>query len=62
LIERYLTEDINIGGEYLYSSSQYYRGDEAHENNKIDGHSVVNMYLNYGVTPQLELSVRMNNL
>jgi len=62
LIEKELTRYINIGGEYLYSSSQFYRGDEANENDKIVGHSVVNMYLNYGITPQLALSVRINNL
>lgn len=62
LIERDLTEDINIGGEFLYSSSQYYRGDEANENSQIKGRSVVNLYANYGITPNLELSVRINNL
>ncbi len=62
LIERDLTEDINIGGEFLYSSSQYYRGDEANENSQIKGHSIVNLYANYGITPNLELSVRINNL
>ena len=62
LIERDLTEDINIGGEFLYSSSQYYRGDEANENSQIKWHSIVNLYANYGITPNLELSVRINNL
>jgi len=55
-LEHYFSEDFNVGGEYLYSSSQFYRGDEANENNKIEGHSVVNMYINYDVTPQLALS------
>lgn len=62
LIEKELTKYINVGAEYLYSSSQFYRGDEANENDKIAGYSVVNMYLNYGITPQLALSVRINNL
>lgn len=61
-LDRNLTENVNVGGEYLYSSSQFYRGDEANENNKIAGHSVINMYLNYDITPQLALSVRLDNL
>lgn len=61
-LDRQWTENINMGGEYLYSSSQYYRGDEANENNKIAGHSVVNLYLNYDITPQLALSFRVDNL
>lgn len=61
-LDRQLAENLNMGGEYLYSSSQYYRGDEANENNKIAGHSVVNLYLNYDVTSQLALSVRLDNL
>lgn len=60
--DREFTENFNMGGEYLYSSSQYYRGDEANENEKIAGHSVVNLYVNYDVTPQLALSFRLDNL
>lgn len=51
-----------MGGEYLYSSSQFYRGDEANENNKIEGHSVVNVYLNYDISSQLALSLQLDNV
>jgi len=61
-LERKFSESFNMGGEYLYSGSQFYRGDEANENKKIAGHSVFNLYANYGVTPNLELSIRINNL
>lgn len=61
-LEHDFTENFNAGGEFIYSSSQFYRGDEANENNKIEGHSVVNMYLNYEITPQLALSFRLDNL
>lgn len=61
-LDREFTENLNVGGEYLYSSSQFYRGDEANENDKIAGHSIVNMYLNYDITPQLALSFRVDNL
>ena len=61
-LEREFSEDFNVGGEYLYSSSQFYRGDEANENEKIAGHSVVNFYLNYDISPNLELSIRLDNL
>lgn len=61
-IGKEFTENFNIGGEYLYSSSQFFRGDEANENAQIEGHSVINLYLNYNITPQLALSIRLDNL
>jgi len=61
-IEREFTDSVNVGGEFTYSSAQYYRGDEANENEQISGHSIVNLYLNYDVNPQLELSLRVDNV
>ena len=61
-IDKEFAENFNIGGEYLYSSSQFFRGDEANENAQIEGHSVINLYLNYNITPQLALSIRLDNL
>lgn len=60
--DRDFTKGLNIGGEYLYSSSQYYRGDEANENEKIASHSVINLYLNFDITEQFALSFRVDNL
>jgi len=61
-IDREFNDNLNIGGEFSYSSAQFYRGDEANENEQIAGHSIVNLYLNYAITPQLELSFRLDNL
>lgn len=57
-----INDDVNIGTEFLYASSSYYRGDEANENKKIPSYSVTNIYLNYQVSPQLRLSAKVDNL
>ncbi|MCW8833297.1 MAG: TonB-dependent receptor [Colwellia sp.] len=55
-------EEINLGAEFLYASSSYYRGDEANENKKISAYSITNMYLNYQLNPQLRLSAKLDNV
>lgn len=57
-----VNDDVNIGAEFLYASSSYYRGDEANENKKIPSYSVTNLYLNYQVNAQLRLSAKVDNL
>ena len=57
-----VNDEINVGSEFLYASSSYYRGDEANENKKIPAYSVTNLYLNYQVTEQLRLSAKVDNL
>ena len=55
-------DQVNIGSEFLYASSSYYRGDEANQNKKIPAYSVTNIYLSYQVTDQLRLSAKVDNL
>ena len=57
-----MSSDINLGAEFLYASSSYYRGDEANENRKISSYSVTNLYANYQVNEQLRLSAKVDNL
>lgn len=57
-----VNEKINLGAEFLYASSSYYRGDEANENKKIPSYSVTNIYLNYQATEQLRVSAKVDNL
>ena len=55
-------DEINVGTEFLYASSSYYRGDEANENKKISAYAVTNIYLNYQINEQLRLSAKVDNL
>lgn len=57
-----IQNNINLGAEFLYASSSYYRGDEANENKKISSYSVTNLYVNYQVNEQLSLSAKVDNL
>jgi outer membrane receptor protein involved in Fe transport len=57
-----LNDEIDLGTEFLYASSWYYRGDEANENKKIPAYAVTNIYLNYQVSEQLRLSAKVDNL
>lgn len=57
-----ISENINLGSEFLYASDSYYRGDEANENKKIPSYSVINLYSNYQVNEQLTLSAKVDNV
>ena len=57
-----INQDMSIGTELLYASDSYYRGDEANENKKISSYSLVNVYLSYQITNQLNLSAKVDNL
>ncbi len=55
-------DQVNVGTEFLYASSSYYRGDEANENKQIPAYTVTNIYLNYQINEQLRLSAKVDNL
>lgn len=55
-------DQMNVGTEFLYASSSYYRGDEANDNKQIPAYSVTNIYLNYQINEQLRLSAKIDNL
>ena len=55
-------DQVNVGTEFLYASSSYYRGDEANDNKKIPGYAVTNIYLNYQINERLRLSAKVDNL
>jgi outer membrane receptor protein involved in Fe transport len=57
-----LNDEINVGAEFLYASSSYYRGDEANENKQISAYAVSNIYFNYQINEQLRLSAKVDNL
>ena len=55
-------DKTNVGFEFLYASSSYYRGDEANENKKVPSYSLANLYANYQMTPNLRFSAKVDNL
>jgi outer membrane receptor protein involved in Fe transport len=57
-----VNEQVNLGTEFLYASSSYYRGDEANDNKQIPGYAVTNIYLNYQINEQLRVSAKVDNL
>lgn len=57
-----LNDNLSTGLELVVASSQYYRGDEANENDKIDGYEVLNFFVRYDILENLNLQLRVNNL
>ena len=55
-------EQLSVGADVQYRSSQYYRGDEANENEQLDGYSVVNLRAAYKPTQTVEVYARVANV
>lgn len=57
-----ITDAVSLGGEWIFSSSSYYRGDEANEHKKVPSYAVANMYVNYQFNQATTLSARVDNI
>lgn len=57
-----LTDKARLGAEVISASSQYFRGDEANENEKIDGYVIANIYASYRFNDTFTASLRVNNV
>ena len=57
-----LTDKARLGAEVISASSQYFRGDEANENEKIDGYVIANVYASYRFNDTFTASLRVNNV
>lgn len=53
---------LTLGGNFLTTSSQYLRGDEANLLPAIDGFAVVNLTANYAIGNHIRLTGRVTNL
>lgn len=66
LIKLYLdyafSDNVLAGLEVITASSQFFRGDEANENDKIDGYTIANLVASYHINDHLSLHARINNL
>ena len=56
------TDKARLGAEVISASSQYFRGDEANENEKIDGYVIANIFASYRFNDTFTASLRVNNL
>jgi len=56
------TQAFSLGFDAAYHSSQYYRGDEANNNAKISGYTVVNLRGRYNVNKHIEFFAKVDNL
>lgn len=54
--------NIRAGGEVLYNSGQYIRGDESNQLGQIDGYALVNLRASYTFNRHLEIFARVTNL
>ncbi|WP_415901245.1 TonB-dependent receptor [Neptuniibacter sp. QD29_5] len=57
-----VTPKFDLGAEVNYQSSQFYRGDEANENEKVDSFAVLNLRGQYKLTNNVELFGRIDNV
>ena len=57
-----LTDKARLGAEVISASSQYFRGDEANENEKIDGFVIANIHASYRFNDTFTASLRVNNV
>lgn len=51
-----------MGAEIISASSQYFRGDEANENDTLDSYVVTNLYLNHQFNHTFSAQLRVNNV
>jgi len=58
----HLADNWDVGGQFIYASDQYYRGDEANENKKLKGYGLVNVYSQYAINDNLSLALRVDNV
>lgn len=55
-------ERWSVGGELLYNSAQYLRGDESNQLDQVDGFAVANLRVHYDPGERLRLFLRVTNL
>jgi iron complex outermembrane receptor protein len=57
-----VSERFTVGAHVLYASSQFLRGDENNQRGKLSDYTVVNLNLDYRLSPSWVLFVKVDNL
>lgn len=60
--EYFLTPKLTIGGDVLYKSGIYVRGDPSNLLGKLDGYTTVNLRGQYAINEMITVFARINNL
>ena len=55
-------DQLSIGADVQYRGSQYFRGDEANDNEQLDAYSIVNVRAAYKPTQRMEVYARVANV
>ncbi|MEL0083852.1 MAG: TonB-dependent receptor, partial [Gammaproteobacteria bacterium] len=58
----YRHSDWALGAELLHNSSQFLRGDESNQLDRVDGHTVVNLRSSYRINKNISIRARVNNV
>lgn len=55
-------ENLYLSADVDYASGQYFRGDEANENRKLDGYTLVNLSATYAHNSGITVGLRLENV
>lgn len=55
-------QSFALGVDASYHSKQYYRGDEANNNDQLDGYGLVNLHARYDLNKHVEFFAKVDNL
>lgn len=58
----FFTDRFSVGGEAVYNSDIYLRGDESNSLDKVDGYMLVNLRASYRMNEQLRIFARVSNV
>ena len=61
-IDYSITDAFKVGGDALYVSSQYFRGDESNQFPKLPGYAVFNLRASYQIDKTFQVYARVNNV
>lgn len=61
-IDYAVTDELKVGGDVLYVSSQYFVGDESNQFMRLPSYAVANLHASYQLTKNVQIYARANNI
>jgi outer membrane receptor protein involved in Fe transport len=61
-IDYSVTDDIKIGGDALFVSSQYFVGDESNQAQRLSSYAVFNLHASYQINKTFQIYARADNI
>jgi outer membrane receptor protein involved in Fe transport len=62
LVDYNITDNFIAGAEVTTASGQFFRGDEANENDELGGYAIANVYGLYQINEHFDVHLRVNNV